>query len=281
MASPDWRPLRGVDRKRLTEARLNAHYGAQWLARAARAYIPPRPDDSHTNFGWDDGFDGFTSHPLPDASRLGLRIGDLTLAILPPTGDPIVLPLNRRTEADIRTWLGRQATAKGLDAKALDAPPPYEMPAFAIATGGCYSVDAEALRELADWYADANMMLGKLRQDLAARNLNAPPVRCWPHHFDLDALIFLGSKEPDPVRAMGIGFSPGDEYYGEPYFYVSLDPAPDAIKHAPLPANGHWHTHEFIAAIATASRIIAARDQEAETAAFLSAAADIGIKALG
>ena len=281
MTNPRWRPLRSVDRKRLTGARLNAHYGAQWLARAARAYIPPRPDDSHTNFGWDDGFDGFTSHPLPDASRLGLRIGDLTLAILPPTGDPIVLPLNRRTEADIRTWLGRHATAKGLDAQALDAPLPYEMPAFAIAAGGCYSVDAEALGELADWYADANMLLGKLRRDLAARNLNAPPVRCWPHHFDLDALIFFGSKEVDQVRTMGIGFSPGDEYYDEPYFYVSLHPAPDTTKHAPLPAAGHWHTHEFVAAIATAGRISTAGDQEAETAAFLAAAAEIGIKTLG
>ena len=281
MTNPRWRPLRSVDRKRLTGARLNAHYGAQWLARAARAYIPPRPDDSHTNFGWDDRFDGFTSRPLPDASRLGLRIGDLTLAILPPTGGPTVLALDRRAEADIRTWLGRHATAKGLDAQALDAPLPYEMPAFAIAAGGCYSVDAEALGELADWYADANMLLGKLRRDLAARNLNAPPVRCWPHHFDLDALIFFGSKEVDQVRTMGIGFSPGDEYYDEPYFYVSLHPASDATKHAPLPAAGHWHTHEFIAAIATASRISTAGDQEAETAAFLAAAAEIGIKTLG
>ena len=84
----------------------------------------------------------------------------------------------------------------------------------------------------------------------------------------------------DQVRTMGIGFSPGDEYYDEPYFYVSLHPAPDATKHAPLPAAGHWHTHEFVAAIATAGRISTAGDQEAETAAFLAAAAEIGIKTL-
>jgi len=278
MAKPDWRPLRGVDRKRLSEARLNAHHGTQWLARAARAYIPPQPDDSHTNLGWDDSFGGFATHPLPDASRVGLRIGDLTLAILPPTGDPMLLALNGRNEADICAWLGRQATAKGLDAHALDAPLPYEMPAFGVAAGGCYGVDAEALGELADWYADANLLLGKLRQDLVTRNLNATPVRCWPHHFDLDALIVFRSEEPDHVRSMGTGFSPGDGYYDEPYFYVSLHPAPDATTRAPLPATGHWHTHEFIAAVATASRLIAAGDQEAETAAFLAAAAEIGIK---
>src|SRR5262249_56548338 len=106
MTNPRWRPLRSVDRKRLTGARLNAHYGAQWLARAARAYIPPRPDDSHTNFGWDDRFDGFTSRPLPDASRLGLRIGDLTLAILPPTRGPPRLAPHPTAQPHIPTWPG-------------------------------------------------------------------------------------------------------------------------------------------------------------------------------
>jgi hypothetical protein len=38
----EWRPLHAIDTARLSEARLQAHYAAQWLARAARAYVPPR-----------------------------------------------------------------------------------------------------------------------------------------------------------------------------------------------------------------------------------------------
>jgi len=49
MRGPDWMPLRGVNQRRLSEARLQAHYAVQWLARAARAYVPPQPDDEHTN----------------------------------------------------------------------------------------------------------------------------------------------------------------------------------------------------------------------------------------
>ena len=44
----EWRPLHAIDTARLSEARLQAHYAAQWLARAARAYVPPQPDDGHT-----------------------------------------------------------------------------------------------------------------------------------------------------------------------------------------------------------------------------------------
>ena len=81
-STSQWRPLGRVDFAQLREARMQAYYAAQWLARAARAYIPPRPDDGHTNLGWDNAFDGFTTHPLADGTQIGLRISDLTLALL-------------------------------------------------------------------------------------------------------------------------------------------------------------------------------------------------------
>jgi len=40
----------------LHAARLQAHYAAQWLSRAARAYVPAEPHDRHTSLGWDDAF---------------------------------------------------------------------------------------------------------------------------------------------------------------------------------------------------------------------------------
>ena len=72
MSNPEWRRNRPRSRP-ATEARLHAHYAAQWLARAARAYILPQLDDSHTNLGWDRMLGGFVTHPLPDGMRLGLR----------------------------------------------------------------------------------------------------------------------------------------------------------------------------------------------------------------
>ena len=72
--------LRGVAPSRLSAARLQAHHAVQWLARGARAYVVPQPDDTHTNLGWDDAFGGLVTHPSPHGGRLGLRLADLTLA---------------------------------------------------------------------------------------------------------------------------------------------------------------------------------------------------------
>src|SRR5215468_3193494 len=107
-----WKPLRAIERGRLSEARLAAHCAVQWLARAARAYIPPRADDSHTNLGWDQALGGLTTHPLPDGSQLALRVAGLTLKLLGP--DASEISLRDRSDADIRAWLGPRASAKRL-----------------------------------------------------------------------------------------------------------------------------------------------------------------------
>jgi len=123
----------------LHAARLQAHYAAQWLARAARGYIAPQPHDFHTNLGWDDQFGGFTTHPLPDGSRLGLRIADLTLAFLDQ--NPHALPLDGRADAEVKTWLRGHVAARNLVSGKLDDPLPYALPDHALALGGRYSLD--------------------------------------------------------------------------------------------------------------------------------------------
>jgi hypothetical protein len=272
--APSWTPVRGID-PQLAAARLQAHHASQWLARMARAYIPARPDDRHTNFGWDDHFKGFFTHLLPDGARLGLRLVDLTLEFFDQHGAvKETFALDGRRDAEAREWLGRNAQAHGVDPAALDKPLPYALP---VRLGDTYSATALArpLGALATWYSNANAELTEVRLHVARHGLSAPPVRCWPHHFDLDTLITVA-----PGHTSGVGFEPGDDYYNEPYFYVSLHPPPDTTTLPPLPAIGHWHAKDFTAAVATATRILAAKDQGKEVTAFLHAAIDAAVAAL-
>jgi hypothetical protein len=275
-----WCKTAEVDWSALHEARLQAHYAVQWLARAARAYVPPRADDQHTNLGWDDAIAGLTSHALPQGVVLGLKVSDLTLILRdsPAMKETQALSLAGRREAEIREWLGRHLGARGLDADALDAPSPYRMPEHPIGSGAPYGAAglAAALGALGAWYANADQVLGETRQRIAARGIDAPPVRCWPHHFDLDSLVGLGAGAA--MRTVGVGFCPGDTYYDQPYFYVSCYPPPNVAALPALPPVGHWHTHHFTAAVAVADRIVAAGDQQAVTQDFLRAATDILIR---
>ncbi|MGH6835183.1 MAG: hypothetical protein ACREC9_06465 [Methylocella sp.] len=284
MGESDWRPLRGIDQRRLRFARLQAHHAVQWLARAARAYVPPQPDDGHTNLGWDDTFDGFTTHRLRDGTYLSLKIADLALVL---RGDESAariqsFSLNGRADAQARQWLGEQLGARGLDTHALDAPSPYEMPAHAVAQGAAYDVAAvaDSLLELSAWFANAEFLLVRVQGQMIGRKLAASDVRCWPHHFDLATLASFPARDADATGYVGAGLSPGDAYYDEPYFYVSVYPQPDRAELPRLPKLGHWHTREFTAAVVPGHQIVAANNQKAAADEFLTAAVEVAINIL-
>jgi hypothetical protein len=280
VAQSAWRPIRGVDSGRLREARLQAHHAVQWLARAARAFVPPQPDDNHTNLGWDDALDGFATHPLTGDLRLGLRISPLILVLTGRSAQGF--HLGGETDADARRWVNEQLNARGLDAHALDAKAPYEIADHEVARGAAYGVSesADALVELAAWFANANVSLDKTRYRMRTRGLTPSPVRTWPHHFDMATLTLLEAGGAEHARSVNAGFSPGDEHYEEPYFYVSPHPYPEAAKLPPLPAVGHWHTQGFTAAIAPGSHILEAKDHQSAAEAFLAEAVDAAIAAL-
>ena len=278
----DWVPLSDVGQRRLGEARLQAHHAIQWLARVARAYVPPQPDDSHTSMDWDGDVGGFTTHPFKDRAWLSLNIIDLTLVLRGGEGNAHVQPfsLDGRTNAQVHQWLCEQLDTLGLDAHALDMPLPYEMPVHAVSQGAPYDLAGltDVLAQLAAWFNNAGLSLGSIQRQMIERGRAASPVRCWPHHFDLGISIMLPARNADKTGYVGAGLSPGDQYYDEPYFYVSIYPEPDPRVLPTLPMLGHWHERDFMAAIATAHRIVAAKNQQAETNHFLQAAIDGAIR---
>jgi hypothetical protein len=274
MTVPNWQHVTVADYRKLRDARLLAHYGVQWLARAARGYLAPKPHDAHTGLGWDSAQRALITHALPDGSRLALRIPDLTLAI---AGSNDALPLDGRAEPEVRAWLGGKLAARGFDAGRLDAALPYDMPHNAVALGARYSIEelVEPLNAIAVWFGNGHAMLSAVREGLLKRKLKAPEVRTWPHHFDMDSLVRLGGD-----RAVGAGYCPGDEFCDEPYYYISIYPEPYIPALPLLPPVGHWHSYKFIAALAPAHKIVASLDQPRDIAGFFDISIDAALKAL-
>ena len=159
---------------------------------------------------------------------------------------------------------------------------PMRLPAHAVTQGAAYGVGdlVDPLVELTAWFANAELSLVRVQRQMIQRKLVASDVRCWPHHFDLATLASFPARDAGATGYVGAGLSPGDAYYDEPYFYVSVYPKPDSATLPRLPNLGHWHTHEFTAAVAPSHRIVAANDQNAAADEFLKTAVDVAIKIL-
>ena len=115
----------------------------------------------HTHLGWDGGFGGLTTHPLPDGARLGLRIADLTLAILGDGTDD--LALDGRADAEVRRWLGGQLRGARPRCRLRSTRRSLTRCRWhVIAIGARYSLDelADSFATLAAWFANAHDALG-------------------------------------------------------------------------------------------------------------------------
>ena len=271
----NWQHVTVADYRKLRDARLLAHYGAQWLARAARAYLPATPRNGHTSLHWDEAFRGLVTHPMPDNSRIGLRIPDLLLCVLGNGGE--ALPLDGRAEPEVRAWLGEQLAGRGADPSRLDAAAPYDMPRNVIELGARYSIEelVDPLNAITTWFGNGHAMLNAIRDGLLKRNLKAAEVRCRPQYLDMDSLLHVGGN-----RAVGAGYCPGDGFCDEPYFYISIYPEPFIPALPLLPPVGHWHSYKFIAALAPAHKIVASLDQPRDIAGFFDISIDAALEAL-
>lgn len=279
----NWAILGGVAPTDLTAARESAHHAAQWATKAARANLVTRADDSQSSLTWDHRHGALVSQPMGgNAVRIGLRLFDLTLLAM--NGDQIAEThgLDGQREAQAGRFVDEQLTRFGLKpASPVDLP--YAMPPHPVADGAAYSVGAhgDALAELGRWFEAAADLLEAQRAKLIRLSPGPSPVRCWPHHFDIATLVGLEDGEPETARAIGIGMTPGDEAYAQPYFYINPWPNLDADDLPALPPPGQWHRQGFVGAVATAEQVLGLADRRDGLTRFVDAAVAGGREKLG
>jgi hypothetical protein len=263
-----WRALNPVLSRDLTDSRLQLHYAAQFATALGISYLPAKPDDSHTNLGWDDTIEALTSREVHAPSHIvqvAIRPSDLTLLVLLDGKIGPRIPLSGLSIAQIKAGLREALVSAGLDGGRLTLKRHYELPPHPVANGEPFdSHRADEFVELARWYSNGALAMSEL-----ANRIGGAEVRCWPHHFDIATLATFG-----PSRSSGAGMLPGDEMYPEPYFYVNAYPAP--ANEPPgfmLNGKGTWNTDGWFGAVLTGSRL--AEDpsaQEDQVRAFLDSA---------
>ena len=103
---------------------------------------------------------------------------------------------------------------------------------------------------MATYYAETRPLLA----DIIATNPAASPICIWPHHFDMATLMTYPGATEAETKYLGVGLSPGDKGYDEPYWYITPYPYPDVAKLPELPV-GSWHTEGWVGGVLTASQV--------------------------
>jgi hypothetical protein len=268
----DWNMLGRKAPTTLIRARLLAHHALQWVSLSAHANLDPEPGDAHCSLTWDAAHALLLSQPMSGSGggdvRVGLRLSGLALVIA--RGGVILdtFELAGRRESLIAVWL--DSALRALQLKPVgDTKLPFTLPSHAVARGGAYAShgEAEALDELALWLG-----MGAHVLEAVAVGPGAGPVRCWPHHFEMATVIKLDYNPADSARSVRIGISMGDEHCPQPYVFVRPQPCPEAAALPQLPPPGHWRTHGFVAAVATAEAILALDERASALRAFIDTA---------
>ena len=266
-----WRELGVFPPAEIGRARLQAHIALQPLVHITRAYLEPAADDSHNSFEWSQRLDALVTGQVRGGSlpfRLGLRISTLSVLLIGRGDTELGLfSLHGKTIADERNWLALRLAQGGLDWAVLDVPLHYSIESLGFSNKSSFVV-TEELTELSRYFANAAMVL----EHVAETETGASPVRCWPHHFDIATLQWLKPGK----QSVGVGLSPGDEEFEQPYFYVTPSPVPAGGALPALRQGGKWHRGEWIGAVLSAQEIIEngnARDQEHAVRSWLDEAA--------
>ncbi len=250
-----WQLLKNFPSDTLKETRLQLHWAVQLVAAANNATLPAKDDYSHTSLYLIDEdvlAGGFVDSRQPFATAI--QISNLTLLNLDETGRPVnAYELVGAKFSDALAWLS--ASLGGLGSQDVNlTKPTYDLPEHPVARDEKpFEPNLDVLAEFSKWYGNAHKALSEVR-----KNESSSPVLCWPHHFDIATLINLGEG-----KSVGVGLSPGDSSYNEPYWYISPWPYPQE-SNLPKLSIGHWHTEGFTASVLSSPEALRANDVVAE-----------------
>ncbi len=273
-----WKPTNFQDFEQLSHAREQLHQAIQIVAAVGRTYKPKVKDDQYANFQWNIRREMLQGQVVEGDVEISaaLDLKTLSIHLLNATSETISsFELDGKTQKQSLIWLEEQLLKLGLDGNSLTIQLPYEIPEYPTAKGKPYQVvSIEPFEELSNYFSNSNLII----QSIVVSESNASDISCWPHHFDIASLITLDDTgDSETSTSIGIGMSPGDAGYNEPYYYLTPWPYPNVADLPVINGLGKWHTEGWVGGVFKASdltNIADLVDQEVAVKEFLQQGLD-------
>ncbi len=262
-----WQPTNMIAPEQLEPTRVLLHYAIQLVAVLGNSLAEWQADASHASLEWQPEAQTFRGALIQAKQPLRgvLEPVTLRLTLLDVSDRPFaVWSLQGKTLSEGMEWLQTILAQRGAKVEKLQRIDYRgDFPESAIATGAPFVASSSLeLQTLTAYFANTYFLL----QDLIASVPAASPIRIWPHHFDMATLITVAQPENDTPRTIGLGLSPGDRDYNEPYWYAAPWPYPaDVSALEPLPGQGHWHTQGWVGAVLPASQLTSTPEMQVKT----------------
>lgn len=259
----NWKKLNRVSFSKLSETRKQLHQAIQLVAIPARAFLPDVKDDHFASLRWNEDLNVIISQTWGKDYKTALNFNDFILVLIDGQNTIVdSFSLNGKTYKECFEKLNEMVLIAEENPKLLTTNLPYEIPQYPTASIEKFTVfDKSFFEETAKYFSNANLVLEKVVKN----NPEASEIACWPHHFDLASLLVLdGSSEN--YKSVGVGLSPGDDNYDQPYFYITPWPYPNTEKVTlpDLPSGGFWHTKGWIGAVLTFENILKQDNSESQ-----------------
>jgi hypothetical protein len=252
----NWIELNNFSDEELAEARKQMHQAAQLPALAGRCLNPKDSADNYAALIYDKNSNWLTSQSLDESEfRIALSLSEFNLVITNKKRELLAfLALDSKTYDETFWWMTEKISELGLDSNKLNKNLPYQIPKYPTSKNVPFNhTNSTYFAELQKYFFNAAFVL----EIISKNEKNISQVYCWPHHFDTAALITVErNSNPEKSKTIGVGLSPGDESYNEPYFYISPWPYPDHIENLPKLIHGHWHNQGWFGGVLTATEII-------------------------
>lgn len=258
-----WLRLNQVDLEALSETKDQFHQATQSVAAVGRHFLEDSVEDENAVLTWNVKTNRLVGKWIPIEEgqvRAGISF-DKALVSLEKENSGIIdsMEIHAKTFPQLMLWFEEQTGKLGLPTENFSANLPYEIPIYPTQKNQAFDLSAEDLNvAFSALYQNSFHLLTRLKESFEGSS----EVTLWPHHFDQAISIKLkDSGNPETSSYLGIGLSPGDEGYSEPYFYVNSWPYIEEETLDDIPF-GKWHTENWIGAVLTLSELWETQEQE-------------------
>lgn len=217
------------------------HWLSQVLAKANRAYVPEKEDESHTNLYF-DALEKRIMGRWIDAPEgkiiLTLNLHTLSFQWLDAKQNILqeVSGLNKGRE-DVEQSVSEYPGSLNMNTEAFLRPMHFKIPDYKIEKLNREDISEQGLRT---WIYSRDLA-NRACQDMLGYLQLESEIRIWPHHFDTGIYTHASAN-----LGLGFGLAMEDKMVGQAYFYISgyNDESPISyLNLKPLKA-GRWISGE-------------------------------------